>query len=279
MGQSTQPVNGTRVFGARSAAPPRAYFRDEADVRRYKLTGGLYLFAMYALLLLAVTGAMPIWPLFVLVPPLYVRVALTAHELMHICKASQVPLPHRLMMILETPLCLGYREHRDIHLRHHQAAATERDPEFFQIRGGHLRALGCAMLSPEWSMVSYLREKGPSRTLVAEAAVRLAVFGLAAWWSPGAFLAYWVTLRLSIGFSAYMFHHALHYRGGRYGTFRLQPPPLVHRAARILLGAEATMIVYEHPAHHRWQQVKAMRLPDLAIEATTVEPALASASG
>ena len=277
--QSTQSASGTRVLGETGAAPPRAYFRGETDVRRYELTGGVYLLAMYVLLALAVTGVIPTWPLFVLIPPLYVRVALTAHELMHICKASQVPLPHRLMMVLETPICLGYREHRDIHLRHHRAAATERDPEFFQIRGGHLRALACAMLSPEWSMVSYLREKGPSRTLVAEASVRLAVFGLAAWWNPGAFLAYWVTLRLSIGFSAYMFHHALHYREGRYGTFRLHLPPLVDRVARLLLGTEATMIVREHPAHHRWQQVKARHLPELAIEANAVEPALAAASG
>ena len=89
------------------------------------------------------------------------------------------------------------------------------------------------------------------------------------------FLAYWVTIRLSVGFSAYVFHHALHYRGGRYGTFRLQPPPLVDRVIRLVLGTESALIVYEHPAHHRWQQVKALHLPDLGIDAIPVGHELA----
>ena len=270
---------GTGVFGTSGAVPPRAFFRDQSDALRYKRAGALYLVGIYLVLGLTLAGLLPIWPLFLLIPPLYVRAALTAHELMHICKASQVPLLHRLMMILEAPVCLGYREHRDIHLRHHQAAATERDPEFFQIRGGHLRALWGAMLSPEWSVVKYLRERGPSWRLALEASVRLAVFALAAWWNPWVFLAYWVTIRLSVGLSAYVFHHALHYRGGRYGTYRLQPPALLDRVGRLLLGTEATLILYEHPAHHRWQQVKAMRLPELGIEAFGVEPLTVNASG
>jgi fatty acid desaturase len=237
----------------------------------------VYLLAIYALLALALARVVPVWTLLVFIPPLYVRSALIAHELMHICKDTQVPLLHRLMMILETPLCLGYREHRDIHLRHHQAAATERDPEYFQIRGGHLRAFAGAMVSPEWSLVHYLREKGSSRTLAAEATVRLTVFAMAAWWNPVVFLVYWVTLRLSVGVSAFVFHHALHYRGGRYGTFRLRPPGLVDRAIRFVLGTEPALILYEHPAHHRWQQVKALRLPDLNIEASPVGAALAPA--
>jgi hypothetical protein len=259
--------------------PPRAFFRDEADALRYKRAGSAYLLGIYTLLALSLAGTLPLWALFILIPPLYVRSALTAHEMMHICKASQVPLLHRLMMILETPLCLGNREHRDIHLRHHQAAATERDPEFFQIRGGHLRALGGAMLSPEASLAHYLRDRGVSGSLAAEGSARLAVFLLAAWWSPWAFLAYWVTIRLSVGFSAYVFHHALHYRGWRYGTFRLRPPPLVDRVVRFVLGTESALIVYEHPAHHRWQQVKARHLPDLGIDAIPVGHELVPAAG
>jgi len=259
--------------------PPRAYFRDQADAARYKRTGTVYLLSIYVLLGLTLAGTLPLWPLFVLIPPLYVRSALTAHEMMHICKASQVPLLHRLMMILETPLCLGYREHREIHLRHHQAAATELDPEFFQIQGGHWRALGGAMLSPEISLVHHLRHRGGSWPLAAEGSMRLAAFVLAAWWSPWAFLAYWVTIRLSVGASAFVFHHTLHYRGGRYGTFRLHPPPLADRAIRLVLGTESALIVYEHPAHHRWQQVKALHLPDLEIDTIPVGHELAPASG
>ncbi len=77
------------------------------------------------------------------------------------------------------------------------------------------------------------------------------------------FLAYWVTLRASIGVSNFLFHHALHYRDGRYGTFRLEPSSPVDRALRVLLGTESVLILYEHPAHHAWLQVKARCLPDI----------------
>ena len=249
--------------GAAAVAPPRAFYRDEADAVRYKrLTLG-YLLAMYGLLGLAMAGLAPVWLLFVLVPPLYVRSALSAHELMHVCPAGRVSFFHRLMMVLETPVGLGYREHRDIHVRHHRNPATERDPEFFQIRGSHLRALASSMVSPEWALLRYLREKRLTRPWMAEAAVRAAVFGCLARLDPVVFLAYWITLRASLGVSSFLFHHSLHYRAGRYGTFRLEPSPPVDRVLRALLGAESVLILYEHPTHHAWLQVKARRLPDI----------------
>ena len=84
-----------------------------------------------------------------------------------------------------------------------------------------------------------------------------------AWPNPSVFLAYWITLRASVGVSNFLFHHALHYRAGRYGTFRIELPALVDRVARVLLGAELVLILCEHPAHHAWLQVKARYLPDI----------------
>ena len=242
---------------------PRAFYRDQADAARYKRVSLGYLLAIYGLLGFAMAGLVPLWLLLVLVPPLYVRSALCVHELMHNCPAGRVSFFHRLMMILDTPVGLGYREHRDIHVRHHQNPATERDPEFFQIRGGHLRALASSMVSPEWAFLRYGREGRLTRAWAAEASVRAAVFALLAWLAPLVFLAYWVTLRASIGVSNFLFHHALHYRDGRYGTFRLEPSSPVDRALRVLLGTESVLILYEHPAHHAWLQVKARCLPDI----------------
>ena len=249
--------------GAAGVTLPRAFFRDQAEAIRYKRLSLVHLLAMYGLLGLAMAGVAPVWLLFVLVPPLYVRAALSIHELMHICPVGQVPFLHRLMMVMETPVGLGYREHRDIHVRHHQSPATERDPEFFQIRGGHLRALASSMVSPECAVLRYWREKRLTRAWRAEAALRAAVFVALAWLNPFVFLAYWVTLRASVGVSNFLFHHALHYRAGRYGTFRLELPALVDRVARVLLGAELVLILCEHPAHHAWLQVKARYLPDI----------------
>jgi fatty acid desaturase len=242
---------------------PRAFYRDQADAARYKRVSLGYLLAIYALLGFAMAGLLPVWLLVVLLPPVYVRSALGAHELMHICPAGRVSFVHRLMMILDTPVGLGYREHRDIHVRHHQNPATERDPEFFQIRGGHLRAIASSMVSAEWAFLRYARERRLTRPWLAEASVRAAVFGVLAWLNPFVFLAYWITLRASIGISNFLFHHALHYRAGRYGTFRLEPSTPVDRVLRVLLGTESVLILYEHPAHHAWLQVKARCLPDV----------------
>jgi fatty acid desaturase len=249
--------------GGAGARLPRAFYRDQADAVRYQRVSLAYLVAIYGLLGVAMAGLAPVWLLVLLVPPLYVRTALSAHELMHVCPAGRVSFVHRLMMILDTPVGLGYREHRDIHMRHHRSPATERDPEFFQIRGGHLRALASSMVSPEWAFVRYLREKRLSRSWAAEASVRAAVFAALAWASPFVFLAYWVVLRASVGVSNFLFHHALHYRAGRYGTFRLEPSARVDRVLRFLLGTESVLILYEHPAHHAWLQVKARCLPDV----------------
>jgi len=243
---------------------PRSFRRDEREALRQLRASGSYLLLMYALLGASLLEWIPVWLLVLSIPPLYIRCALSGHELMHIRKASQVPLLHRLMMILETPVCLGYREHRDIHMRHHRDPATERDPEFFQIRGGHVRAVLGAMVSPEWSFVHYVREKGLSRELLSEATLRCGVFVAAAVVNPLAFLSYWITVRASVGSAAYLFHHALHYRDGSHGTFTLRPPRALERILHLVLGREAVMILLEHPAHHEFPQVKAIHLPDVA---------------
>jgi fatty acid desaturase len=249
--------------GGAGARLPRAFYRDQADAARYQRVSLAYLVAIYGLLGVAMAGLAPVWLLFLLVPPLYVRTALCAHELMHVCPAGRVSFAHRLMMILDTPVGLGYREHRDIHMRHHRSPATERDPEFFQIRGGHLRALASSMVSPEWAFARYARERRLSRPWAIEVSVRAAAFVLLTWLNPSVFLAYWIALRVSIGVSNFLFHHALHYRAGRYGTFRLEPSPAADRVLRVLLGTESVLILYEHPAHHAWLQVKARFLPDI----------------
>jgi fatty acid desaturase len=245
--------------------PLRGLVRGDDDVRRYTWTSGACLTAMYVLLALAVMKVVPPWPLLVLIPPLYVRSALNAHELMHVRSERQVPWLHRLMMVLESPVCLGYREHRDIHLRHHRHCASEADPEFFQIRGGHARALAAAMLSPEWMFVDYVREQGAGHALRVEAAVRCGVFVAVCAANPVAFTYYWMALRASVGFSQYAFHHALHQRDGQYGTYALRLSPRIGRLVRVLVGAECVHILTEHPAHHAWQGVKPEQLPVVAV--------------
>src|SRR4051812_44244225 len=109
-----------------------ARLRDETDARRDARRTVLLTIAMYAVLAATQAGVVPPWTLVVVVPLLYVRLSLALHELLHARTANKVTWFHRLAMIFDTPIGLGYREHRAIHLRHHRYATTPRDPELFQ---------------------------------------------------------------------------------------------------------------------------------------------------
>lgn len=218
---------------------------------------------IYGLLAGWLAGWLPGWVLVTAVPVLYVRCALTVHELMHVRGAAEVFWIQRLMMILHSPLCLGYREYRDIHLRHHRYAGTELYPEFFQIRGGHLRAFVHALLATEIAFVHWVRERGLTGELARLATVRAMMFVVLLAVFPQAFLVYLIVIRLVIGVSNFLFHHVTHARAGSYGNYALRPPQWVDKVFCLLAGTELRHILFEHDAHHAWQQVRAERLPGL----------------
>ncbi|PAW91057.1 MAG: hypothetical protein B9S33_01040 [Pedosphaera sp. Tous-C6FEB] len=243
--------------------PPKEFFSSEREARSYQWVSLGLLLAIYVLLAGWLAGRLPVWVLVTAVPILYVRCALVVHELMHVRGAAEVFWIQRLMMILDSPMCLGYREYRDIHLRHHRHAGTEVDPEFFQIRGGHLRAFLNALLATEIAFVHLVRERGMAGELAWLATVRALVFFGLLFAFPAAFLVYLVTIRLVIGVSNFLFHHATHARAGSYGNFPLRPPRWVDKAFCLLAGTALRHILFEHDSHHAWQQVKAERLPGL----------------
>ncbi len=234
--------------------------------------------AIWVALALAMLGWVPLAVVAPVIVVSYLRGALLTHELMHVRRPEQVAWPLRLMMLFDTPLGLGYREHQDIHLRHHRRPAEPGDPELFQIRGGSVRAFVAALLGPELAAIRWVADHGIGPTLRREATTRaLVMLGLAAL-RPSVFLAYWVLLRLTVGVSNFMFHHVLHYRphprrprheadrGGEYGTFPLRLPRLLDAALRVVLGSPLAAVLSEHDAHHAWSQVKAERLRGLLAE-------------
>ncbi len=236
--------------------------------------------AIYAALGAAIVGLLPVVVMIPIVAFAYVRGALLTHELMHVRRPERVTWILRMMMLFDTPLGLGYREHQNIHLRHHQRAATATmaDPEFFQIEGGSLRALLAAMAGSEIAAMQWVASRGISPSLRREATVRaLCMLGLVAI-APKIFLIYWVTMRLTIGLSNFMFHHLLHYRRGEYGTFPLRLPRPVDAMLRVVLGSSLSAVLCEHDAHHVWSQVKAERLRGLlrSFPAPTPRPKVQS---
>jgi len=246
---------------ARSFSPPAALTRDRADARHYVRVTLVLVSLLYVSLGLSLFRLMPAWLLLVVVPLVYLRLALALHELLHAASAPEVPAFHRLTMIFETPIGLGYREHRAIHFAHHRFASTDRDPERYQIVGGAWRAFGNALISPEHALVAWVRTHGLSRQLAAEMAVRFVAFVAVAAINPPVFLVYWLALRVSVGFASFVFHHVLHSLDGRLGTFRLPVPRAIVRTAEVLFGREPLLILTEHERHHEWPRVRARDLP------------------
>lgn len=245
------------------AAPPRELYHSEADAARYELQSFLCLFGIHVSLYLALAGWMPVWAMAAAVMVLMPRLHLPLHELLHMRPVEQVNWFTRLNTHIESPISLGYREYRIIHLEHHRFTATEQDPEWYQIRGGHLRALVYSMFTTEQSFVRWVLQRGMSRSLLVETLIRLVPFAVALWWNPQVFLVYLVALRTTAWLSQFTFHHVLHYRNGQYGTFRLVLPKPLMFVAGVFVGWKNLPIVCEHPTHHEWPMVRATALSDI----------------
>lgn len=249
------------------AAAPDGYVplpslcRDDRDRRRYAWLTRMYAYALYAVLGAAMFHLIPLWALAAAVPFIYLRMALALHELLHVCPPDQAPRFHQLTMIFESPMCLGYREHRAIHFAHHRFASTDRDPEQYQIEGGAARAFVNAMISPERGFIRWVRQHGVSRSLAEDAGTRGVVFVALVVVNPTVFFVYWLSLRVSVGFASFVFHHVLHNLDGELGTFRLPASDRVVRAARVVFGREPMLILTEHERHHQWPRVRAKDLP------------------
>lgn len=258
---SDEVLDDVATIDAAGYVPPPSLCRNQADARHYQLLTRLYAYSLYVALGAALLGVEPVWVLAIAVPFVYLRMALALHELLHVCTPDEAPRFHQLTMIFESPMCLGYREHRAIHFAHHRFAATDRDPERYQIVGGPLRAFANAMISPERGFIHWVRAHGMSRSLAIDASIRAVAFMWLAWLNPRVFFAYWLSLRLSVGFASFVFHHVLHNLDGRLGTFPLPVSDAIVRMARFLFGREPMLILTEHERHHSWPRVRARDLP------------------
>jgi len=221
---------------------------------------------LYGSLVGGALGALPLWALAVVVPLVYVRLALALHEMMHTHPPARLGAFFRLAVLLETPWTLGYREHRVLHLRHHRFSAGPGDPELELISACPRRAFWLAMLVPERSVLSWVREKGLRAALGPGHTLRAVLFLSIAWMAPAAFAVYWVMLRLSIGVSGFCFHHLLHARPGRLGTFALPGGARALRWGRWFFGRRPMLILQRHRSHHLWPQLPVDALPDLPAD-------------
>ena len=219
--------------------------------------------ALYLLLTCALAGWLHPGVLVLAVPLVYVRLALSLHETLHRYRPDQLGVWLRLAAVLDTPLALGYREHRILHLLHHRYSGAAGDPERPLIDNPAALAFLHALVVPERSFLQWVRERGIDGRLARETALRALLFAVALAVEPAVFLVYLVALRLSIGTAGFVFHHLLHARQGRIGTYALPGGPRVFHLGCLLFGSQPMRILARHRAHHLWPRCDLESLPDL----------------
>jgi len=205
---------------------------------------------------------LPMWS-FVIAVFIYIpRWMISLHEAQHFYSPKTINLITRYNLLTLTPFQLGYREMRDIHMRHHAYTATPQDPEYYHIRGSWISGYLNVMFSPEQSVYFWIRDKGIDTELIIGMSIRLMVFSVIVLIFGWQSLWYFVPVRIAYGSCLFFFSYILHRKQGAYGTFKITYPILFQKLLRFLYGETLLQSVSEHDIHHDYPAIAGQRLAE-----------------
>jgi fatty acid desaturase len=209
---------------------------------------------------LAFMGYVPYWTFCIAVFWYIPRWMIALHEQQHFCTPKNINIITRHNLLILTPFQLGYCEMRDIHMRHHAHGATEKDPEYYHIKGHWFAGFINVFFSPEQSVYFWLKEKKVDAELVRGMLIRFSLFvaivAICGWQS----LWYFIPVRLAYGSCLFFFSYCLHRKDGEYGTFSIQYPGFLRKLMHIFYGNTLLHSVSEHDIHHDYPRVPGNRL-------------------
>jgi fatty acid desaturase len=209
---------------------------------------------------LAFFGYLPFWS-FCIAAFIYVpRWMIALHEAEHCFTPKTINPITKLNLLSLTPFQLGYREMRDIHLRHHAHPMCDKDPEYYHERGSWLAGYINAILSPELSVYFWIRDKGIDAELLKGMAIRLVVFSAIATGFGWQSLWYFIPVRLAYGTSLFLFSYGLHRKGKEQGTYRMIYPTLLEKTMRVVYGETLLQSVGAHDIHHDYPAIAGHKL-------------------
>ncbi len=241
-----------------TAAIPQDYLVTDDDGCRYTrtcLVGGAVLLGIGA-----IAQFVPVFLLPVATALILPRWMINLHELLHVYGPEEVHPAIRCLGVSPVPLSLislSYDEIRTLHFAHHAAPATAEDPDAYHIRGSWPRVIFNAFTAPEQSSLYWLRTHGLSTRLLIGLLLKLLLLALLAGLSGGAFLWFWLCLRLVYGLGDLAFFRLVHHQGGRYGTFSLALPASVTTLGELIVGKTVMQTTLHHSVHHRHPRIAA----------------------
>lgn len=230
----------------------------------------LYVLGFYACYLVAIAGWVPMWAAGVVGVVCLIRGFDRTHAMMHADIKRERPWhPARALMIVMSPLYLGYRELRESHLLHHREEGSPRDPDLLMMSGKLTTEAFWALLQPELTTIDYIRRFGvPPRLalgLIGRGTLYAALMWLGGW--PG-FVLYNVMARVGNG-AAFLVFAGLVHRPWLWGQVR--PPRLPVLLARVwvvLVGWDNLVGTRYHFLHHVFPHIPDRRLPEVSRRLT-----------
>jgi fatty acid desaturase len=209
---------------------------------------------------LAIFGYVPLWTFCIAVFIYIPRWMIALHESQHFYTLQTInPITKHNLLVL-TPFQLGYREMRDIHMRHHAYTAAEKDPEYYHIRGSWLSGYINVMFSPEQSVYFWIRDKGIDAELIRGMSIRFALFSALVVGFGWQSLWYFIPVRLAYGSCLFLFSYCLHRNNGEYGTFQVTYPAVLKKIMLFLYGPTLFPSISEHDIHHDYPLIAGHRL-------------------
>ena len=260
------PTTATFAYPIPRREVARRYAADDGE--RLDAIAGAWALTFYVAFAAMVVGWLPPWAFAAIGLPAFIRNFNALHEAFHARRDRDRAWLGRRLMVVTSPLMLGYGPLRDNHLQHHTwAGQAGRDPDHYLLAGPWWKALLAAFTQPEQAVFRYAARRGASASLVAEVSAHAAAFGVIAWVGWGAPLLWWIGVtRVGNAASWFIFDWCLHHprRWGDDG-----PPPLP-AALRVvwmgLLSRENLYGVEYHHVHHQYPFVRDLDLPRLSEE-------------
>lgn len=201
----------------------------------------------------------------------YVRNFNALHESFHAPRKRDRAWLGRHLMVVASPLMLGYGPLRENHRLHHTwAGQAGHDPDHYLASGHWMVALLHALSQPEQSVVRYVQRRGFSAGLARTLALHTAVFGAIAAVGWGWPLVWWVVItRVGNTASWFIFDWCLHHPR-RWGDDEAPGLPAAMRAVWIVLFSRNNLYgVEHHHVHHQYPFVRDADLPRLCQELRT----------
>ncbi len=211
-------------------------------------------------------GLLPAFVAFFLNVILSSRYITSIHELIHEPDSkTRWNWLLKLNILVDSPFTVGFNELRQMHQLHHIHTNTDKDPDYFLVRGSRIRSLLLLAFVSEYYFFYILRRRKFGRSFLLLYVARLAIFTIVIYiiGLTNFFIFAFLPSKLAFSLSFFIFSHEAHKsrRGLHNGIYNLTSRfPFVHNLLMLVIGRCAYYVAHDHATHHQYPWVSGRKL-------------------